>query len=110
MSDNNAYEQVVAQAISIEAMVAALNVDYDRLEELKTELEYVKDEQGEEQENMSPQIFIDSKHIDIEFKLEDGCMFCTSLTKAEAIELWRKLAEGITMMELQQIFKRTEIE
>jgi hypothetical protein len=35
MSDNNAYDQAKAQANSIEAMVAALNVDYDRLEELR---------------------------------------------------------------------------
>jgi hypothetical protein len=39
MSDNNALEQAQAQADSIAAMVAALNVDYDRLEELKNELE-----------------------------------------------------------------------
>jgi hypothetical protein len=38
MSDNNAYEQAKAQANSIGAMVAALNVDYDRLEDLKDEL------------------------------------------------------------------------
>jgi hypothetical protein len=58
---------------------------------------------------MTPQIFVDSKHIDIEFKLADDSTFGVSLTKPEAIELWRKLAEGITMMELQQIFMRTEI-
>lgn len=34
MSDN-AYDQAIAQAESIVAMVAALNVDYDRLEELR---------------------------------------------------------------------------
>ena len=59
---------------------------------------------------MNPQIFVDTKHIDIEFKLSDDSTFGVSLTKLEAIEMWRKLAEGITMMELQQIFKRTEIE
>lgn len=35
MSDNNALEQARAQAESIAAMVGALNVDYDRLEELR---------------------------------------------------------------------------
>lgn len=35
MSDNNALNQAKAQADSIVAMVAALNVDYDRLEELR---------------------------------------------------------------------------
>jgi hypothetical protein len=58
---------------------------------------------------MTPQIFVDSKHIDIEFKLSDDSTFGVSLTKEEAITFWRKLAEGITMMELQQVFKRTEI-
>lgn len=38
MSDNNAKEQAIAQANSVAAMVAALNVDYDRLEELRDEL------------------------------------------------------------------------
>lgn len=36
---NAAYEQAQAQANSIAAMVAALNVDYDRLEELRDELD-----------------------------------------------------------------------
>jgi hypothetical protein len=38
MSDNNAYDQAVAQANSIDNMVGALNVDYARLEELSDEL------------------------------------------------------------------------
>jgi hypothetical protein len=35
MTDNNAKDQAIAQAQSVAAMVAALNVDYDRLEELR---------------------------------------------------------------------------
>jgi cAMP phosphodiesterase len=58
---------------------------------------------------MTPQIFVDGKYIDIECKLTDDSVFSVSLTKEEAITFWRKLAEGITMMELQQIFIRTEI-
>jgi hypothetical protein len=43
MSDN-ACEQAKAQANSIAAMVAALNVDYDRLEELKDERDNLRDD------------------------------------------------------------------
>lgn len=42
MSDNNALEQAKAQAENITAMVGARNVDYERLEELKDELESVE--------------------------------------------------------------------
>jgi hypothetical protein len=58
---------------------------------------------------MTPQIFVDGKHMDIECKLAEDSVFSVSLTKEEAITFWRKLAEGITIMELQQVFKRTEI-
>jgi hypothetical protein len=44
MSNNNAYNQAVAQANSIAAMVAALNADYDRLEELKNERHTIQNE------------------------------------------------------------------
>jgi hypothetical protein len=44
---DNAYTQAVAQANSITAMVAALEVDYDRLEELKDELESACEDQAE---------------------------------------------------------------
>jgi len=37
MSDNNAYSQAVAQANSIIEMVGALNVDYERFNELRDE-------------------------------------------------------------------------
>lgn len=37
MSDNSARDQALAQVRSIEEMVAALDVDYDRLEELRDE-------------------------------------------------------------------------
>lgn len=47
MSENRALEQAKAQADSIAAMVAALNVDYDRLEELKDELESACEDQAE---------------------------------------------------------------
>lgn len=46
-SENRAYEQAQAQANSIAAMVAALNVDYGRLEELKDELESACEDQAE---------------------------------------------------------------
>jgi hypothetical protein len=47
MSDNHALEQAKAQASSIIDMVAALNVDYDRLECLWDELEEAAESQSE---------------------------------------------------------------
>lgn len=44
---NAAYEQAQAQANSIAAMVAALNVDYDRLEELRDEKQALSDNVSE---------------------------------------------------------------
>lgn len=52
MSDeSNAKNQAIAQAESIAAMVAALNVDYDRLEELQEELAEIKKEFDSEPAN-----------------------------------------------------------
>jgi hypothetical protein len=51
-TDNHAQEQAIAQANSIAAMVGALNVDYDRLEELRDELESLEADFKEAEEEL----------------------------------------------------------
>lgn len=41
-TNDNAKDQAIAQYNSVAAMIAALEVDYSRLEELKNELESLK--------------------------------------------------------------------
>jgi hypothetical protein len=57
MSDNYAYEQAKAQANSISTMVAALNADYDRREELKDERDSLRDDAADIEKS-------DSEHIE----------------------------------------------
>lgn len=46
-TQDNARNQAAAQLASIRAMIAALNVDYDRIEELQDEIEALEDQREE---------------------------------------------------------------